>query len=341
MLTVDQLNKIAFARGYQAIADSYTEAEEVWRELVPAGKIVVPSTESMTDYPYGDRSIMPIGLGDLHEIEEGQRVPQDIIGEGPVRQCKLRTLATALTVTEDMLMLRDAETRLVRDVIDWGRRVAGAASRFRNVYIAGMFQKGTLAAGSARYFGNAYRGTPDANTGFIYDGKPWFAASGNAHPFQGYTGTVAADAGVNLFATSPLTSANLQNGYTQFTVTNARDERYQAISNRPTVILAGAAMRQTVAAITESDLLPGGSNNDSNAFKGLLRPVIWDRLSDDSDAWWLLADDPGLLVYDSGIPEIRTRVNEATRTVTFEGYIRFGAVVTDWRGAACANKATT
>ena len=55
----------------------------------------------------------------------------------------------------------------------------------------------------------------------------------------------------------------------------------------------------------------------------------------------LLADDPGMMVYDSGIPEIRTRVNEATRTVTFEGFIRFGAVITDWRGAVCANKATS
>jgi|DEB0MinimDraft_10_1074344.scaffolds.fasta_scaffold00089_27 hypothetical protein len=340
MLTVDQLNKIAFDRGYQAIADSYTEADEVWRELLPADKIVVPSTETLTDYPYGDRKIMPIGLGELHEIEEGQRVPQDLIGEGPVRQCKLRTLATALTVTEDMLMLRDAETRLVRDVIDWGRRVAGAASRFRNDFIAGMFQKGTLAAGSTKYFNNAYRGTPDSNAGFIYDGKPWFAASGNAHPAQGYTGSVGSF-GENLIATAPLTSANVQTAYSTMSVTNAYDERYQPISIRPTVLLAGGSMRQTVAAITESDLLPGGSNNDANAFRGLLRPVIWDRLTDDTDAWWMLADDPGMMVYDSGIPEIRTRVNEATRTVTFEGFIRFGAVITDWRGAICANKATS
>jgi hypothetical protein len=34
-------------------------------------------------------------------------------------------------------------------------------------------------------------------------------------------------------------------------------------------------------------------------------------------------------------------VNEATRTVTFEGFIRFGACVTDWRGAYAANKATS
>jgi len=340
MLTVDQLNKIAFDRGYQAIADNYTEQEEVWRQLVPASKVVAPSAESMTDYPYGDRKIMPIGLGDLHEIEEGQRVPQDLIGEGPVRQCKLRTLATALTVTEDMLMLRDAETRIVRDIIDWGRRVSGAASRFRNDFIAGMFQKGTLAAGSTKYFDNAYRGTPDANTGFIYDGKPWYAATSNAHPLQGFTGSVG-DTGINLVASLPLNAANFQTAYTGMSVTNAFDERYQPITNRPAVLLAGAAMRQTVAAITESDLLPGSAHNDANAFKGLVRPVIWDRLTDDADAWWLLADDPGITVYDSGVPEIRTRVNEATRTVTFEGFIRFGACITDWRGAFAANKATS
>jgi len=340
MLTVDQLKNIAYDRGFKAIMDGYTETDEVWREFIPADKIVAPSTESMTDYPYGDRKIMPIGLGDLHEIEEGQRVPQDLIGEGPVRQCKLRRLATALTVTEDMLMLRDAETRIVRDVIDWGRRVAGAASRYRNDYIAGMFQKGTLAAGSTKYFDNAYRGTPDANTGFIYDGKPWFAASGNAHPLQGFTGSVG-DTGINLVASAPLTSSNLQSGYSAFSVTNAYDERYQPITNRPTVLLAGSALRQTVAAITESDLLPGSAHNDVNAFKGLIRPVIWDRLTDDADAYWLLADDPGLIVYDSGIPEIRTRVNPETRTVTFEGFIKFGACVVDWRRAYCANKATS
>ena len=138
-----------------------------------------------------------------------------------------------------------------------------------------------------------------------------------------------------------MNAANFQTAYTGMSVTNAFDERYQPITNRPAVLLAGAAMRQTVAAITESDLLPGGSNNDANAFKGLVRPVIWDRLTDDADAWWLLADDPGITVYDSGVPEIRTRVNEATRTVTFEGFIRFGACITDWRGAFAANKATS
>ena len=339
MLTVDQLNKIAFDRGYAAISDFYSEESEIWREFVPSDKIRTPSVETCTDYPYGDRFIEPIGLGALKEIEEGQRVPQDILGQGPVRQTKLRTLATALTVTEDMLMLRDAETRIVRDVIDWGRRVARAASQYRNDFIAGMFQKGTLSAGNTQYFDNAYRGTPDANVGFIYDGKPWFAATGNAHPLQGFTGTTSA--GVNLQVSAPLTSTSLQSGYTGFSVTNAVDERNQPISNVPRVLLAGSSMRQTVAAITESDLLPGGSDNDINAFKGLLRPIIWDRLSDDSDAWWLLGADPGLMVYDSGTPEIRTRVNEETRTVTFEGFIRFGAVVTDWRGAYCANKAAS
>lgn len=341
MLDAEQLKKLVFERGYGVIADTYSEDSETWREFIPASSIYVPDADTMLDYPYGSRKIAPIGLGELRPVHEGQRIPQDIMGEGPARQCKLHHVATALTVTEDMLMVRDAEARLVGRVIDWSRRVSQAASRFRNDYIAGMFQQGTLAAGSTAYFDNSYAGTPDANRGFIYDGKPWFAATGNAHPFQGYTGTVASDAGVNLFTSSPLTSANLQNGYTQFSVTNARDERYQQITNTPTVILAGSAMRQTVAAITESDLLPGGSNNDVNAFKGLVRPIIWDRLTDDSDAWWLLADDPGLDVYDSGVPEIEVIEDRARRVVTFTASIRFGACVRDWRGAACANKATT
>lgn len=340
MLDAEQLKKLVFERGYSVIADNYTEDTETWREFIPASSIYTPDSDTLLDYPYGGRKIAPIGLGELRPVEEGQRIPTDTMGEGAVRQCKLHHVATSLTITEDMLMVRDAEARIVQRIIDWSRRVSGAASRFRNDYIAGMFQKGTLAAGSTAYFDNSYRGTPDANRGFIYDGKPWYAAAGNEHPLEGYTGT-ATGFGSNLLATAPLTAANLQSAYTQMSVTNAYDERYQRITVTPAVVLAGSAMRQTVAAITESDLLPGGANNDVNAFKGLVRPVIWDRLSDDSDAWWLLADDPGIDVYDSGVPEIGMIPDASRRTMTFTASIRFGACVRDWRGAICANKATS
>jgi len=339
MLTVDQLTKIAFDRGYAAIAESYSERSEVWRQFVPTDKVRTPAGDTCTDYPYGDRYIEPIGLGTLHEIEEGQRVPQDLVGEGPVRQTKLRCLATGLTVTEDMLMIRDAESRIVRDVIDWGRRVSAAASRYRNAYIAGKLQKGTLSAGSAAYFDDSYRGTPDSNVKFIYDGKPWFAATGNVHPLQGFTGTTSA--GINLVASAALNSTTFDAAYLAMNVTNAVDERNQNIFVRPQYLLVGPSLRQTAIAITESELLPGGSNNDRNANAGLVAPIIWDELTDDTDAWWLLAEDPGLLVFDSGTPEIRIRTDEARRTVTFEGFIRFGASVADWRGASCQNKAVS
>jgi hypothetical protein len=340
MLTAEQLKKLVFERGYGVIADTYSEDSEVWREFVPASRIYTADQDTMLDYPFGSRKIAPIGLGEMRPIQEGERIPQDILAEGPARQCKLHEVGTALTITQDMMMVRDAESRIVSQIIDWSRRVSQSASRFRNDYIAGMFQQGTLAAGSTKYFDNSYTGTPDANRGFIYDGKPWFAASGNAHPLQGYSGAVG-DTGVNLVPSSALNSANFQGGYTQFSVTNARDERFQPITNRPAVLLAGAAMRQTVAAITESDLLPGSANNDANAFKGLVRPIIWDRLTDDSDAWWLLGEDPGLDVYDSGVPEIELIPDPIRRVMTFTATIRFGACVRDWRGAACANKATS
>ena len=343
MLTVDQIPKLVLDRGYAALADEYSTREEVWRRFVTPSNIIVPSADELTDFPYGHRELDSVGLGDLEEFQGGQRIEEDQTYDGYVRQYKLRHLGKTLTIDEEVMKMRNAESIITGMIVDFARRQAGAASRFRNKYIAGMLQKGTLAAGSTEYFDGSYRSTPDTNKGKIYDGKPWFAASGNAHPFASGA-SPSGSQNVNLIASAALSSSTLDAAITSMEVHNAYDERgneAESAYNRPRYLLVPSELRATAIAVTESELLPGTTTNDRNHNAGLVEPIVWASLRDDTDAWWLLGEDCGLKVFDEGLPRFKTIVDEERRLVKVQSMLYFGAHVKNWRGAVCNNKATS
>ena len=337
MLSVEQIKKLALDRGYAALVDNYTTRSETWRQVFT--DVQVPTAENMTDFPFGHRAVGVVGLGEMRKVTSGERIEEDTVAEGYTRQTANPMIATKMTIDGELLKTRNAEVIITGQVIDFARRAAMSASRYKNNLIAGMMQKGTLAAGSVDFFDQRYRGESDANLGFIYDGKPWFAATGNAHPFKAYT--AAGAEGVNLTASALLSTTTLNDAYTIQTSTNAKDERGQNIDVMSSKLVVGTANRQTAIAVCESELLPGSGNNDRNSYAGLIEPIVFSDLTDDADAWWLFADDGGLKIYDSGIPEIVVRADEDRRLVILEAKYYFGASVKDWRYGYCANKATT
>jgi hypothetical protein len=345
MLTVDQVKNLALDRGFAVLENEYSERDEVWRTFIPASDIITPSPDSMTDYPYGHRSIGRVGIGEMKVVGQGQRLHQEQLAEGYQRQVALKPIGASLSIDEDMMKMRNAAVVVMNQIVDWSTEVAQAATRYRNGHIAGILQKGTIAtatAASTVYFDQRYPGQADANLGYIYDGKPLFAASGNAHTFKEHTAT--GSQGVNLIASDALTSTTLDNAYVAMTVTNAINERGQPMQGavtRPRFLLVPPALRQTAISLTESELLPGGSNNDKNANMGLVTPIVWSELTDDANAWWMLAEDPGLRVFDSGIPDIVVRYDADRRQVIMDAMLRFGAYTKDWRGMSAHNKATS
>ena len=161
-----------------------------------------------------------------------------------------------------------------------------------------------------------------------------------------FRSTATGSQGVNLLLPSGLSASTLGAAYEAMTSTNAIDERGVKATGdivTPAIVLVGpsSAMRQAALSVTDSPNLPGTANNDINAYRGLVTPVIWNELTDDSNAWWLLARDPGLRVYDSGMPTLVSIRNEARRSTTIRSMFRFGAYVKDWRGMISNDKAAS
>lgn len=337
MLTIDTVKDLVFDRGIATMEQAYDPRLEVWRQFCKVSPVTVAS-----DYPYGHREQGVVGLGQMAEFEDDERIAEDEVGLGYVRQSKVRQVGTKLVVGERLMRTRNAEQVVMNRIVNWAQEAAKSAILFRNDFIAGMFQKGTIAAGSTTYFDGSYAGQPDANKGFIYDGKPWFAASAAPHPANNFT--VSGAQGVNLVTSGALSTTTLNDGYTAMTQTNAFDERgnpYRAA--RPSFLIVPPALRQTAIAVTESELIAGSGNNDVNAYRGLVQPIVWDDLSDTASAaaWWLVSPTSGVHVLDSGIPDITMYRDDARRQMIFEAKIEFSAFVEDWRHAYCSNKAST
>ncbi len=331
-ISAASIAKYVIDLGYEVMADSYVPQSEVWREVT---NNVIP-VAGLHDAPYGHRGLTMVGVGEPTPYFDGQEVAKQTIGEGYAFQLNAQQYADELVIPDAVLEAANAQQRVQTLTQLFIQRYSANASVIKDRKIAGMLQKGTIAAGSATFFDNSYPAAPDANAGFIYDGKPWFAASGNNHPLKASATTL-----FNLIASNPLTTTNFDTAYTAMTATNAVDERNQPIAILPTKMIVGPAMRSTAMSFLESQNLPGSANNDINPNKGLVRLVVNRYLTDDSDAWWLASDTAGLIVCDSGAPILTTYRDESRKCTVLQAAFRFGATVTDWRHAFACNKATS
>lgn len=335
-MTLDpsQLPKYATNLGYEVVASEYSEAAAIYPRL---GRVI--PVAALSDAPYGHKAVGIVGAGTPTKRLDGQRVAAQSMGEGYPWQLACHEYADEIGIPDSLLEAADAQRRVTSLITEFVTTYSRAAIVQKETFVAGLFQKGTLSAGSTLYFDNGYVGNPDANAGKIYDGKPWFAASGNAHPFKQYTAT--GSEGINLVASQALTAANLDVAYRAINVTNAIDERGKRISLMPRKLVVPAALRTTALQILNSEMLPGSANNDINPNRGLVEPIINPYLTDNTDAWWLGTEDFGLTIVDSGAPVLKVYPDPATKTTMVQLSYRFGAAVHDWRMAYASNKATS
>lgn len=333
-LSPDTLPDFVADAGYEIIADAYRPKEERWRMF----SRVIPVT-GLRDRPYGHRWISADTDAYPLPYEDGEQPQSATYGEGYARQLGAKKFRREISIPYDLLDAVDAKTQVVDLVQNFVRKFSAYAMQVKDATMAGMLQKGTLSAGSTQWFDQAYRGAPDDNRGFIYDGKPMFAASGNAHPLK--FATNAGSQGVNLTASLALDAAGLNTGYSAASVTNAIDEAGRQISLKPTHLVAGSALRGTVMSVLESQNLPGSANNDINYNRGLLAPFIFDLLTDDADAWWLLTEGASFTATDSGAPVMRTTRDDRRNLLAVSCEFRFGLCVEDWRYSHAFNKAAS
>jgi hypothetical protein len=286
----------------------------------------------------GEKGTVVTNLGEPLIVRNGQEIEADTMEKAYTWYCSGDGFGRRVDIHEDELAANDASdvviAKLRKAATDWGE----AFATVKEQRIAHMFQKGTLSAGDVRYFNGSFKGNDDPYPKYIYDGKPWFAATGNGHILSANSATP-----FNLTASLALSQTNLQTVLTAMRDTNAVDDRGRKVMINPDTLLVPVGLEYTAKTIMGSNQTSGSANNDINPIAGTLDVMPWRYLSDSASAssWWVGQRGKGLVIKDSGAPVISFSYNALTRTVSFIAFGRFGAAVDDWRFWYAANKATS
>lgn len=325
-LDATQIQKLIEDDGYPAMFETYDRQQPLYPQIAEVVEVDLAGAPK-----YGDKGTSFQNVDRLIEREDGAPIEDSTLNEAHTWQIKIRQWSRRIRIPSRIVAGND--TQAARELIvnasrGWGEVVPLQKDDF----VAGLFQKGTLTAGSTQYFDNTYLKNADPNRGFIYDGLPWFDT---AHTLSDGSGTYA-----NHTAALALTESNLETVMQQMTSTNAVDDRGERILINPTHLIVGGVgkMQFTARKILGSVQLPGSANNDVNPMFNTLIPVTWRALSDASSAsaWWVVQAGRGLRVYDAPIRLRQFQESNGDVSVIAETF--FGAGVTQWRYAYCANK---
>lgn len=321
MSTVDptQLPSLVTDVGYQPMVESYNRDPMVWPELF--------DVRACSGAEYGHTEMSIAGATEPEETERGQDAPGRTLDEVYQWFAKIRKLQERIVLPEEMLDAPNARELITEHLSE---RIPGLALGFaakKERMAAAMFRHGAFTAGDAAAFVGSYVGHVDPNNGKIYDGKPWFAASGNGHPL----GLATATTKVN-HDTNALSSTNLSAAYVLHTSTNAYSEANEFIGgNMPDTLLVPPDLEETADVLLNSSLRPGTAQNDANTFQARFKRRTWAYL-DDTDGWFLGKAKAGIRAYDSGLPQILTSDRDRNNgSVTIRLVSYWGGVVTNFR----------
>jgi len=313
-----QLPGLVTDAGYGVMMESYAQE--------PAVRNLVFEIMDLDGYEEGFSEAVIVGADEPDVIARGGIAPARTFDQGYRWTCKVDKLAERIEITEEMMRDPNADAKIGGMISAFAKRFGEGFARKKEKLAADVFNKGAYTAGHLDTFDGAYPGHADSHPKFIYDGKPFFAASGNGHPLFLEPATTKVN-----FDTNSLTSTNLELARILMSRTNAVDEANQKISVTPNVLLVPPELAQTAEVILGSLQVPGSANNDINTLRGRYQPVSW-RYLDDTDGWFLGAAKKGVRLYDSGDPMLFAEPkNDSSGTWTIRMTSYFGRVVTDWR----------
>jgi len=177
-----------------------------------------------------DKNTSGIGLGQLSERKEGSDIVASNLMEGFTVLCKARTFSDSFFMT--MEFVEDSTPEKISNVIQqFAGTWANGVTATKETFAAKFFVRGAYTAGDD-VFNNTITGVVDDPTGdLIYDGTPFFAASGNNHPAK--NGSTY----YNSLGALSLSDTNLKTAYNLITATNNRNERGEIISLSPDVLV--------------------------------------------------------------------------------------------------------
>lgn len=155
-------------QGVEIFWDAYDATPDVWTGLFEQKNI---------DGPYIESTSM-VGMGDLLEKKEGEELSYDQPGDGWPTLGSVRTFGRKIAWSMELYEDNKIEGLFQDLVRSWGE----AYSRTRDRYFARFFNEGALLTGSDIFDQSIPGVKVDPTGGFVYDGKPFFADTSNAHP---------------------------------------------------------------------------------------------------------------------------------------------------------------
>lgn len=320
MSSVDpsQIPGLVTDAGYPVMLEAYSQE--------PAMRQMIFEMEACDGTEYGVTERVIVGADEPAEIPYGGSSHSRTVDEGYQWWLKQRKLAEDIVIREEEYRNPNANALLASRVASAAGRFGQGFQRKKEQIAADLFIYGAYTAGRIAVFDGSFPGHPDSYPAYIYDGKPWLAASGNGHP-------LFLDSSVTKYnkTANSLTSTNLETARILMSRTNAVDEANQVIRIDPDVLVVPPELTQTAEIILNSLQAPGSANNDVNTMRGRFGLLQWRYLTD-TDGWFLGTARRGLKFRDSGDPMIT--VSEPDRktgdvTIRFVSYA--GAAVTDWR----------
>lgn len=313
-----QLPGLVTDAGYAVMMEAYGQEPQVRAEIFD----VMP----LQGYEEGFSETVIVGADEPDIIKRGEVAPARTFDQGYQWFAKVDKMAEGIVLTEEMLRDPDADRKIGGLVRQFSRRFGEGFGRKKEKLAADLFNFGAFTSGHLATFDGAYPGHADTYPKFIYDGKPFFAASGNGHPLF----LAQATTKVN-FDTNALSSTNLEAARILMSRTNAVDEANQTISVTPDVLVVPPELAQTAEVILGSLQVPGTAQNDINTLRNRFRLVNWRHLTD-TDNWFLGTARRGVKLMDSGDPMLFAEpLNDGSGSWRVRMISYFGRVVTDWR----------
>lgn len=241
-----------------------------------------------------ERDVITAGLGTFQLKTEGNAPFFDAGQEAWVKQYVHNTFALGTEITEEGM-----EDDLYDYYLSIGRELGKAAAYTRQVEAMDLFNN----LGATLYTADGTAYTLLSTAHFRVDGGTW----------------------ANRFTTpTDLQIESLEAALTLWR-TEQKDQRGRKLAVRPAVLLVGPSDQWVAWRLTESDLRPGGSDNDVNVIKTKvgLKVMVSNFLADDG-RWFLLApkEQTGLVYFDRAPTEMRRRDDPRTGNLLMIGRYR-------------------
>lgn len=266
--------------------------------------------------------------------EENQPIPFEQAIEGYVWHAKIKSIDKGVAIS--MEANRDLRHRVKDFLRDWivNKGLAHQLEIAKERVIADLFNYGGYTAGHSIFNQNIPGVLATSYGNLCYDGKPFFALSGNNRAAK--SGTTY----YNGLALS-LTYDNLVTAHKLLTSTNAKQENDEPFDNsQDKVLVVPTALSIEAKTIINSTLVPNTANNATNVLKGEYE-VVENPYLTTATAWAIGRKSLGIKLWISKKPVLDFWRVPETRQLRASAHIDIAVAVTNWRGWVGSNFPTS